>query len=154
MIKEAIDGLVRVDGRLSLSRLALWIAAAVSAIALFFVFEDRARLIPLMLSSAWAIGIVSAVGVLGLFGTVGSYLFGKVEAKNAELQEFMRLQIVEMREEAKDDRDHSARQDVAIEALQVRDRACQDELRSVRHRMTRYEQIIARAGLDFGNTND
>lgn len=152
MLDKVIDKLLKVDDRLSWPRIAMWVVMAVACIALWFVWEDRANRIPQLLSSTWAIVIICGVAALGLFGTVWSYLFGKVEQKNAELQEFMRGQIEEMREEVKTERAHSARQDAAIEALQARDRQCQEDLRLVRTRMARYEQIIARNNLDFGDT--
>lgn len=152
MLDKLIDKLLKVDDRLSWPRIAMWVVLAVSCIALWFVWEDRANRIPQLLSSSWALLIACVVGVLALLWTGWNYVFGKIEQKNAELHDLMRGQMAEMREELKTERAHSARQDEAIFALQARDRACQEDLRLVRSRMTRYEQIIARAGLDFGNT--
>ena len=124
--------------RLTVAKVLLWAAAVLAGIALWTLWEDRATRVPQLLQSTMVMAFVSASAVLALFGTVGAALFSRVEAKNAELQDFMRSQMLDMRQ--------------SIEALEKREDECRTDLRAVRIRMTRAEDTIRRAGLDFKST--
>lgn len=136
---DRLRELLTLAERLTWEKVIIWSAATLAGIALFGIWEERSTRIPQMMQSTMAVGVISASVVLGLFGAVGSYLFRRVEAKNDELQSYLRDQILQLRR--------------ALDDLDVREETCRDELRALRIRMGRAEATIREAGLPWASTS-